>query len=93
MYEVFKKIEKENTIDMILVFLKTAPNTDLRRFLNKIGYFRSYNKKIIAFDSRVHFPGNNPTQFMRSIHSWYALRIVKDNNYCQLKQIDIYHLR
>ena len=93
MHEVFKKLEKERTIDMVLVFLKTSHNTDLTRFLDKSGHFKSYIKNIIAFDSRVHSPGNNPTKFLLANHSWYALRIVKDNNYCQLKQIDIYHLR
>ena len=92
MYAVTQKIEAEKHVNMILIFLRTKHNTDLERFLDKDGCFKSYIKGVVAFDSRVHFPGDNPTSFMRSNHSWYAMRIIKNNDFCKLYKSEIFYL-
>ena len=93
MHQVTKKIEAEKSIDLLLIFLKTKHNTDLKRFLTEDGCFKSYIKMIVAFDSKVHFPGDKPSRFMISRHSWYAMRIVKNNHVCKLKLKDIYYFK
>ena len=93
MHQVTKKIEAEKSIDLLLIFLKTKHNTDLKRFLTEDGCFKSYIKMIVAFESKVHFPGDKPSRFMISRHSWYAMRIVKNNHVCKLKPKDIYYFK
>ena len=91
-YDVFKKIEAEKQIDILLNLHKSNHDADLRRFTYKDGYFKSYVKMVAMFDSRVHFLGDKPSRFMISKHMWYALRIIKDNELYNFKMSDIYHL-
>ena len=91
MNDVFKKIEASNEIDMVLIFLKTNHDTDLKRFQDRNGRFRNYIKRILMFEANVHFPGEDPPRFMIAQHSWYAMRIVKDNVFCSLTIKDIFH--
>ena len=91
-FDVFKKIEAENRLDLLLIFLKTNHDTDLKRFTNNNGHFKSYVKMVAAFESTVHHPGNNPSKFMISNHSWYALRILKHDTLYNFKMSDIIHL-
>ena len=93
MHQVTKKIEAEKSVDLLLIFLKTRHNTDLERFLNEDGYFKNFVKMIVRFESKVYHPGDKPSKFMLSNHTWYAMRIVKDNHACKLKKKDIYYLR
>ena len=92
MYNVFKKIESEEQVDIVLILHKTNHDTDLRRFTDKNGHFKSYVKMVAIFDSRVHFPGDKPSRFMISKHTWYALRIIKNNELYNFKMSDIFHL-
>ena len=78
---------------MTLIFLKTAHDTDLKKFLDEEGRFKKYVRAIIQFDSKVHFPGKNPTKFMISCHTWYAMRIIKPCDQTQLTSVDILPLR
>ncbi len=93
MHQVTKKIEAEKSVDLLLIFLKTNHNTDLERFLNKDGHFKDFVKMIVSFESKVYHPGDKPSRFMLCSHTWYAMRIVKDNHACKLKKKDIYYLR
>ena len=93
MQEVFKKIEAEPRLDMMLVFLKTSHNTDLRKFLDEEDRFKDYIRMIIQFDSTVHFQGETKSLFMISNHSWYAMRIIKPNDHVRLSYSDIYYIR
>ena len=92
MQEVFRKIETEPKLDMMLVFLKTAHDTDYRKFLDEENYFKDYVKMVIRFDSTVHFPGETNSPFVRSNHTWYAMRIVKPCNDERLSHSDIYNM-
>ena len=92
MQEVFRKIEAESKLDMMLVFLKTAHDTDYRKFLEDGNYFKNYVRMVIKFDSTVHFPGETNSPFVRSNHTWYAMRIVKPCNDERLSQSDVYHM-
>ena len=91
--DVFKKIEAERILDMTLIFLKTAHDTDLRKLLDEEGRFKNYVRAVIQFDSKVHFPGENPSRFMISYHTWYAMRIIKPCDQTQLTSVDILPLR
>ena len=91
-FDVFKKIEAEEHIDLLLILLQTNHNTDLKRFMSGNIYFKSYVKTVAAFNSRVHFPGDKPSRFMMNIHSWYALRILKHDALYKFKISDILHL-
>ena len=93
MFDVTKKIEAEKDLDLVLVFLKTKHDNDLKRFLRKDGRFKDYIKMIVKFDSKVHFLGDNPSNFMISNHTWYAMRIVKDNKCCNLTKKDILFIK
>ena len=90
MFEVFKKIESEKHIDIVLIFLKTIHDTDIRR--NGNGHFKSYVKMVATFESRVYFPGDKPSKFMLSNHTWYAMRIIKNNKLYNFKVSDIFYL-
>ena len=90
--EVYKKIEAEETLDLVLVMLSTKHDADFARFLKDTTTFKDYVKMCILFESRVHFPGENPSRFMVSNHSWHAFRIVKNGSSYNLKTKDIYHL-
>ena len=92
MQEVFRKIEAEPMLDMMLVFLKTAHNTDYKKFLDEESYFKDYVRMVIKFDSTVHFPGETNSPFMRSNHTWYAVRIVKPCNDVRLSYSDVYEI-
>ena len=91
-FDVSKKIEAEKQIDILLILHKSSHDADLRRFIDKDDYFKSYVKMVATFDSRVHFPGDKPSRFMISNHTWYALRIIKNNKLYKFKISDIYHL-
>ena len=91
-FDVFKKIEAENHIDLLLIFLQTNHNTDLKRFTNSNGHFKSYVKTVATFESKVYHPGSQPSRFMISNHSWYALRILKHDTLYDFKMSDIIHL-
>ena len=91
-FDVFKKIEAESHADLLLIILQTIHNTDLKRFTNSNGHFRSYVKTVAAFESKIHHPGNNPSKFMISKHSWYALRILKHDTLYDFKMSDIIQL-
>ena len=91
-FDVFKKIEAEKHIDLLLILLKTNHNTDLKRFMSGNSYFKSYIKMVAAFDSRVYFPGDRPSRFMMNNHSWYALRILKHDALYKFKISDIFYL-
>ena len=90
--EVFKKIETEESLDLILVMLSTKHDTDFTKFLKNRNTFKDYVKMCIYFESRVYFPGKRASKFMISKHSWHALRIVKNGVKHNLKTKDIYHL-
>ena len=75
-FKVFKKIETSTTLDLLLIILKTAHDSDLKLFVEEDGCFKNYVQSIARFDSGVYFP-NTPTQFMICNHSWWALHIVK----------------
>ena len=90
--EVFKKIEAEESLDLMLVMLSTKHDTDFTKFLKDHNTFRDYVKMCIFFESRVYFPGKRTSKFMISNHSWHALRIVKNGSNHNLKIKDIYHL-
>ena len=60
--------------------------------MNGNGYFKSYVKTVAAFESTVYHPGNQPSRFMISNHSWYALRILKHDTLYDFKMSDIIHL-
>ena len=91
--EVFKKIESEENLDLILVILHTTHNSDFARFLKNDKTFKDYVKGCVHFESRIHFPGKKPSRFMISSHFWYALRIVKNGTNYNLKLRDIYYFR
>ena len=91
-FDVFKKIEAEKQIDILLILHKSNHDADLKRFTDKDDYFKSYVKMVATFDSRVHFPGDRPSRFMISNHTWYALRIIKNNELYKFKMSDMYHL-
>ena len=90
--EVFRKIEEEPKLDVMLVFLKTSHNTDFKKFLDEENRFKDYVRMVIQFDSTVHFPGEVKSFFMMSNHTWYAMRIVKPNSNVRLSLSDIYHM-
>ena len=92
-YEVFKKIEAEKTLDLVLIMLSTWHDADFARFLKGNKTFKGYVKKCAFFESRIHFPGKDPSRFMTSYHSWYTLHIVKKDRLYDLKLKNIYHLR
>ena len=92
MQEVFRKIETEPELDMMLVLLKTAHDTDYRKFLDEENYFKNYVQMVIKFDSTVHFPGETNSSFVRTNHTWYAMRIVKPYNDVRLSHSDIYNM-
>ena len=77
---------------MLLILLKSIHNTELKRFVGKDDYFKSYVKMVVTFDSRVHSPLDKPTRFLISNHTWYALRIIKDEKVYRFSTSDIYHL-
>ena len=91
-FDVFKKIEAEEHIDLLLILLQTNHDTDLKRFMSGNNYFKSYVKMVAAFESRVHFPGDKPSRFMMNNHSWYALRILKHDVLYKFKISDIFYL-
>ena len=91
--EVFKKIESEENLDLILVILRTTHNSDFARFLKNDKTFKDYVKGCVHFESRIHFPGKKPSRFMISSHFWYALRIVKNGTNHNLRLRDIYYFR
>ena len=93
MKDVFRKIEVEPKLDMLLVFLKTTHDTDFRKFIEDEIYFKNYVKLVITFESTVHFPGETSSSFVRSNHTWYAMKIVKPCNNVRLSYSDIYHMR
>ena len=92
MFDVFKKIEAEKYIDLLLILLKTNHNTDFKRFTDKNGHFKSYVKMVVAFESKVYSPGDKPSKFMLSNHTWYAMRILKHNKLYNFKESDIYFI-
>ena len=55
--------------------------------------FHGWSFIILQFDSKVHFPGEYPTRFMISCHTWYAMRIIKPCDQTQLTSVDILNLR
>ena len=73
--------------------LSTQHDSDFARFLKDDNTFKDYVKKCVFFESKVHYPGKNPSKFMISNHSWYALRIVKKGYLYDLKLKNIYYLR
>ena len=79
MQEVFRKIEAEPKLDMMLVFLKTSHNTDLNKFLDEENRFKDY--------------AETKSSFIKSNHTWYAMRIVKPNNDVRLSYSDVYNIR
>ena len=89
--EVFKKIESEDSLDLILVMLSTTHDSDFAKFLKDNKSFKEYIKGCVHFTSKVHFPGKKPSRFMISTHSWYALRIVKNGTNYNLKLRDVYY--
>ena len=93
MKDVFRKIEVEPKLDMLLVFLKTTHDTDFRKFIEDEIYFKNYVKLVITFESTVHFPGETSSSFVRSNHTWYAMKIVKPCNNVRLSCSDIYYMR
>ena len=92
MFDVFKKIEAEKQIDILLILHKSNHNADLKRFIGKDDYFKSYIRMVVTFDSKVHFPGDKPSRFLISNHTWYALRIIKNDELYKFSTSDIYHL-
>ena len=92
-HEVFKKIDTEESLDLVLVMLSTKHDADFAKYLKDRNTFKDYVKMCIYFESRVHFPGRRPSKFMVSNHSWHAIRIVKNGTKHNLKVKDIYHLR
>ena len=91
-FDVFRKIEAEKQIDMVLILLKSSHNTDLKRFVGKDDYFKDYVKMVVTFDSRVHSPVDRPSRFLICNHTWYALRIVKNDERYRFNTSDIYRL-
>ena len=91
-HEVFKKIDTEESLDLVLVMLSTKHDADFTKFLKDRNTFKDYVKMCIYFESRVYFPGTKTSKFMISNHSWHALRIVKNGSNHNLKIKDIYHL-
>ena len=56
-YEVSKKIEAEEELDLVLVILRMRHNSDLSYFLKRDRKtFKSYVKMCAHFKSRVHNP-------------------------------------
>ena len=92
MFDVFKKIEAEKQIDIVLILLKTIHDTDLRRFIDENGYFKSYVKMVVTFESRVYFPGDKPSKFMISNHTWHAMTILKHDTLYNFKVSDIFYM-
>ena len=77
---------------MVLILLKSSHNTDLKRFVGKDDYFKDYVKMVVTFDSKVHSPVDRPSRFLISNHTWYALRIIKNDELYRFSTSDIYHL-
>ena len=67
-HEVFKKIEAEETLDLVLIMLSARHDSDFARFLEDNNTFKDYVKMCVFFESKVHYPGKNPTNFMLSNH-------------------------
>ena len=77
---------------MLLILLKSNHNMELKRFIGKDDHFKNYVKMVVTFDSKVHFPGDKPSRFLISNHTWYALRIIKNEEMYRFNTSDIYHL-
>ena len=92
MFDVFKKIEAEKYLDLMLILLKTNHDSDLKRFMDGNGFFKNYVKTVVHFESRVHFPGDRPSKFMISNHHWYAVRILKHDTLYNFRKSDIYYM-
>ena len=65
---------------------------DYKKFLDGENCFKDYVRMVIKFNSTVHFPGETNSIFVKAVHTWYAMRIVKPCNNERLSCSDIYYM-
>ena len=92
LFKVFLKIEASDSLNIVLVMLKTRSDTVFNLFKKNSTSFKPYIRKCLTFSSRVHSP-SICSKFTTEMHSWWVLHVRKGKQYYYLSTDDIIDLK